>query len=58
MRPGTIVLAKGPYGAMKASRRTHKSVLLIAGGVGPPMRALFEEIETDDGELTLLYRAA
>ncbi|MDY7529644.1 MULTISPECIES: ferredoxin reductase family protein [unclassified Cryobacterium] len=59
LRPGTRVLAEGPYGAMTHRKRTRESVLLIAGGVGiTPMRALFEELEVGDGSLTLLYRAS
>jgi predicted ferric reductase len=58
VRPGTLVLAEGPSGAMTAHRRTRPSVLLIAGGVGiTPMRALFETFDMDGGRLTLLYRA-
>ena len=56
---GTWILAEGPYGAMTASRRTRRDVLLIAGGVGiTPMRALFETLPVSPGQdLTLLYRA-
>jgi predicted ferric reductase len=56
---GTWVIAEGPYGAMTAARRTHRNVLLIAGGVGiTPMRALFETMPLLPGQdLTLLYRA-
>jgi ferredoxin-NADP reductase/DMSO/TMAO reductase YedYZ heme-binding membrane subunit len=59
VRPGTLVLAEGPSGALTAQRRTRRSVLLIAGGVGiTPMRALFESLDLDGGRLTLLYRAS
>ena len=59
VRPGTLVLAEGPSGAMTAQRRTRASVLLIAGGVGiTPMRALFETLDIGTGRLTLLYRAS
>lgn len=53
------MIAEGPYGAMTASRRTRRGVLLIAGGVGiTPMRALFESIPASPGsDLILLYRA-
>jgi len=58
LRPGTVVLAEGPYGAMTGRRRTRHGVLLIAGGVGiTPMRSLFETLPRADGPLTLLYRA-
>lgn len=59
VRPGTLVLAEGPSGAMTGRRRTRPSVLLIAGGVGiTPMRALFESLDVGAGRLTLLYRAS
>jgi ferredoxin-NADP reductase len=59
VRPGTLVLAEGPSGAMTAQRRTRPSVLLVAGGVGiTPMRALFESLDLPGGRLTLLYRAS
>ena len=57
IRPGTMVLAEGPYGAMTELRRTRDDVLLIAGGVGiTPMRSLFETLDSADGRVTLLYR--
>jgi predicted ferric reductase len=59
LRPGTRVLAEGPYGAMTARRRTQRAVLLIAGGIGiTPMRALFETMDVPGERLTLLYRAS
>ena len=59
LRPGTKVVAEGPYGAMTAARRTRRKVLLIAGGIGvTPLRALFEALPAGPGELTLLYRTS
>ncbi len=59
LSPGTRVFAEGPYGAMTASRRRRRKVLLIAGGVGiTPLRALFETLPGAPGEVTLLYRAS
>jgi predicted ferric reductase len=56
--PGTRVAAEGPYGAMTAARRTRRKVLLVAGGVGvTPLRALFQSLPADAGDLTFLYRA-
>jgi predicted ferric reductase len=56
--PGTRVVAEGPYGAMTAARRKSRKVLLIAGGVGlTPLRALFQALPAEPGDLTLLYRA-
>jgi predicted ferric reductase len=58
LRPGTRVVAEGPYGALTAARRTNRKVLLIAGGVGvTPLRALFQSLPGDDGDLTFVYRA-
>jgi predicted ferric reductase len=57
IRPGTRVFAEGPFGTFTSVRRTRPRVLLIAGGIGiTPIRALFEELTADPGELTLLYR--
>jgi predicted ferric reductase len=59
LRPGTRVLAEGPYGAMTAARRSRRRVLLIAGGIGiTPVRALFESLPAGSGEITLLYRVS
>lgn len=59
VRPGTRVLAAGPYGAMTNERRQGRGVLLIGGGVGiTPMRALFETLPVPGQDLTLLYRAS
>lgn len=58
VRPGTAVLAEGPFGAFTAARRRQRHVLLLAGGVGiTPVRALFETLPGEPGEITLVYRA-
>jgi predicted ferric reductase len=59
LRPGTRVVAEGPFGAFTAHRRRRNRVLLIAAGVGvTPVRALFETLPaTAPGGLTLIYRA-
>ncbi|MFL6136551.1 MAG: ferric reductase-like transmembrane domain-containing protein [Frankiaceae bacterium] len=58
LRPGTRVVAEGPYGALTPARRTRRKVLLIAGGVGiTPLRALLQALPAAPGELTLVYRA-
>jgi len=55
LRPGTRVLAEGPYGAFTARRRRARKTLLLGGGVGiTPLRTLFETLP---GEVTLVYRA-
>jgi predicted ferric reductase len=57
LRPGTRVVAEGPYGALTGARRTKRKVLLIAGGIGvTPLRALFETLPGRPREITLLYR--
>jgi predicted ferric reductase len=54
LKPGTRVVAEGPYGAMIPAWRKSAKVALIAGGVGiTPLRALFEALP---GDLTLIYR--
>jgi predicted ferric reductase len=55
LRPGTRVMAEGPYGSMTA-RGTGRQVLLLAGGVGiTPLRAMFAALP---GDVTLIYRAS
>jgi predicted ferric reductase len=57
LRPGTRVVAEGPYGALTGSARRHRKVLLIAGGVGiTPLRALLESLPAGPDDLTLIYR--
>ena len=57
LRPGTRVIAEGPYGAMTPARRSRRKVLLIAGGVGvTPLRALFQALPARRGDLTFVYR--
>jgi len=59
LRPGTRVLAEGPYGALTGALRRHRKVLLIAGGIGiTPLRALLESLPAGPGELTLIYRVS
>jgi predicted ferric reductase len=57
VRRGTGVFAEGPYGTFTAERRTHRKVLLVAGGIGiTPLRALLDSFPGDPGDVTLLYR--
>jgi predicted ferric reductase len=59
LRPGTRVLAEGPYGSFTADARRRPRVALIAGGAGiTPIRALLETMPAGPGDLTLVYRAA
>jgi predicted ferric reductase len=55
LRPGTRVIAEGPYGAFTAGR-SGRGVVLLAGGVGiTPLRAMFSTLP---GPVTLIYRAS
>lgn len=59
LRPGTRVLAEGPYGALTGAHRTREHVLLVAGGVGVTVvRALFESLPGRPGTITVIYRAS
>jgi predicted ferric reductase len=54
VRPGTRVLAEGPFGVFTEAARRRNKVLLIAGGIGiTPIRAL---LETMQGDLAVVYR--
>jgi predicted ferric reductase len=59
LRPGTRVLAEGPYGAFTTRGRTRHGVLLMGGGIGiTPIRALFEELSATTADVVVLYRVA
>lgn len=54
LKPGTRVIAEGPFGSFTGESRSLERVALVAGGVGiTPIRALLEEM---DGDLALIYR--
>jgi predicted ferric reductase len=57
-KPGTRVIAEGPYGAITAARRGPRKVALLAGGVGiTAIRALAEAFAGGaPDEVVLLYR--
>jgi predicted ferric reductase len=58
MRRGTPVFAEGPFGAFTRHRRTQRSTLFIAGGIGiTPIRAMLDDVN-GDRPCTLLYRCA
>ena len=59
LRPGTRIIAEGPYGAFTPAL-TGRRVLFIAGGVGiTPIRAMFAALpKRMSGGVTLLYRAS
>ena len=56
VRPGTRVLAEGPFGVFtESAHRRREKVLLIAGGIGiTPIRAIVERML---GDVVVLYRA-
>jgi predicted ferric reductase len=55
IKPGTRVMAEGPFGSFTSQARQHEGAVLIAAGIGiTPVRALLEEMT---GDLTLIYRA-
>jgi ferredoxin-NADP reductase len=54
VKPGTHVVAEGPFGSFTEQSRLRERVALMAGGVGiTPIRALLEEMS---GDLVLIYR--
>ena len=54
IRPGTRVVAEGPFGVFTTAAQRRDKVLLIAGGIGiTPIRALLEEIR---GDAIVVYR--
>jgi predicted ferric reductase len=59
LRPGTRVIAEGPYGAFTPAL-SGRRVLLVAGGVGiTPIRAMFAALPRRMSEgITLIYRAS
>lgn len=58
VRPGTRVLIEGPYGRLHPGVRTQRKVTLLASGIGiSPIRALFEALPQQAGDVTLVYRA-
>jgi predicted ferric reductase len=54
IKPGTRVVAEGPFGAFTDEVRSRDKVLLVAGGIGiTPVRALAQVMEAD---AVVLYR--
>lgn len=57
VRPGTRVLAEGPYGRLTERARTRPRVLLIGAGSGlGPIRSLAEGLDYAPGQAMLLAR--
>jgi predicted ferric reductase len=58
LRPGTRVIAEGPYGAFTDERRHRRGALFVGGGIGiTPIRAILEDTRAWTGPVTVLYRA-
>jgi len=58
LRPGTLVVAEGPFGRFTAERTTRGKALLIAGGSGiGPVRALAEELADRGDDVIVIHRA-
>jgi predicted ferric reductase len=58
LKPGTFVIAEGPFGHFTADRASRDRILLIAGGAGiGPIRALAEEFVARGAKPVLVYRA-
>jgi predicted ferric reductase len=54
IRPGTRIVAEGPFGVFTDAMRRRDKVALIGGGIGiTPIRSLLEEM---DGDLVVVYR--
>ena len=54
LRPGTRVVAEGPFGTFTAAARRREKALLIAGGIGvTPIRTLLDELH---GDVVVVYR--
>ncbi|MBV8710887.1 MAG: ferredoxin reductase family protein [Solirubrobacterales bacterium] len=59
IRPGTRVIAEGPFGAFTSASRRRRRAALIAGGVGiTPIRALLEDMPGAPGDIAVVYRSA
>jgi predicted ferric reductase len=54
IRPGTRVVAEGPFGVFTETSRKRTKIVLIAGGIGiTPIRALMEDLR---GDAIVIYR--
>jgi predicted ferric reductase len=54
IRPGTRVIAEGPFGHFTAEARQEGPIALLAGGIGiTPIRALLEDLR---GDIVLVWR--
>nr|WP_232425060.1 ferredoxin reductase family protein [Pseudofrankia inefficax] len=57
LRPGTFVVAEGPFGHFTAARATLGKALLVAGGSGiGPVRALAEDLVARGDDVVVVHR--
>jgi len=57
LRPGTAVIAEGPFGTFTPELSGERPVALIAGGIGiTPMRAMLDELLRRGHALTVIHR--
>uniref|UniRef100_A0A1V2I9D7 Oxidoreductase n=1 Tax=Pseudofrankia asymbiotica TaxID=1834516 RepID=A0A1V2I9D7_9ACTN len=57
LRPGTFVVAEGPFGRFTAERATRGKALLIAGGSGiGPVRALADDLVARGDDVIVVHR--
>lgn len=58
VKPGTRVLAEGPFGIFSSVARTRPGAVLIAAGIGiTPVRAMVERCDTTLGPVDVIVRA-
>jgi ferredoxin-NADP reductase len=58
IKPGTRVMAEGPYGAFRAGQAKSKRVVMIGGGIGvTPVRALLDEFK-NSVHIDFIYRVS
>jgi len=59
LKPGTAVLAEGPFGHFTPDASRRRKVLLIAGGAGiGPMRVLAESLVAEGRNVVMVYRSS
>lgn len=59
LKPGTLVIAEGPFGHFTPESSNRDKVLLIAGGAGiGPIRTLAESLVQEGRNVVLLYRSS
>ncbi len=58
VKPGTRVLAEGPFGVFSMAARTRPGAVFVAAGIGiTPVRAMLEHCDTAHGPVDVIVRA-